>query len=181
MNNNGKLIGNRFLDEKTIRLYKYYRNGRRGDKTLIYRTDIIRKYPQYPVFRNERFVPLGTKYMMIDQDFELLVLNVPVCVVEYMSDGSTMNIFRQYFNNPNGFAYARRVHMKYGKGACYRFKEAIHYVSSCIQAKKKRFLRESPKKITTILATPFGLYLWFSVGHRYRKQKRQDRLEHDSV
>ena len=40
-----------------------------------------------------------------------------------------------------------------------RFIENIHYVSSSILAKNKKFLSESPKKGMTFLAIPFGVAL----------------------
>ncbi|MFV0541604.1 MAG: glycosyltransferase family 2 protein [Aestuariibaculum sp.] len=89
---------------------KYYQLKSRynvvGDKKFVYRTDIIKKYPEYPLFKGERFVPLGYKYMLIDQDYWLLCYNEAFCVVEYMEDGSSLNIFNQYKKNPKGFALA---------------------------------------------------------------------------
>lgn len=47
---------------------------------------------------------LAYKYMLIDQDYSLLTLNKPLVVVEYQQDGSSMNMYQQYWNNPKGFA-----------------------------------------------------------------------------
>ena len=48
---NGKIIGKRFpKDLKSTTLSGYYQAGGSGDKKLIYRTDVITKYPEYPVF-----------------------------------------------------------------------------------------------------------------------------------
>ena len=44
-----------------------------------------------------------------------------------------------------------------------RFRESIHYVSSNMMFKNRRFLSESPSKWTTILATPFGIALYFYI------------------
>jgi hypothetical protein len=42
-----------------------------------------------------------------------------------------------------------------------RFQNAIHYVSSSIMARNSAYLKESPFKITTLIATPFGIGLYF--------------------
>lgn len=82
---------------------------------LVYRTDIITKYPEYPVFEGEKYVGLNYKYLLCDQEYELLVMDEILCNVEYQADGSSANMFRQYLNNPKGFAFLRTVYMKYDK------------------------------------------------------------------
>lgn len=160
-----KLPGN----VKSITLSGYYENGGQGDKKLVYRTDLMRKYPSYPVFEGEKYVSLGYKYLLCDQEYELLVLNEVLCNVEYQFDGSSTNMYRQYLKNPKGFAFIRKVDMKYDKTLKRRFLTCIHYVSSSIIAKNKNFLKESPKKILTICAIPFGVMLTY-----YIKKKSQD-------
>ena len=49
--------------------------------------------------------------------------------------------------------------MQYQPKLKRRFIECVHYVSSSILAKNKKFLKESPKKVMTILAIPFGTVL----------------------
>ena len=60
----------------------------KGDKKLVYRTEIVKKYPKYPIFEGESFVPLGSLYLQIDKDYELLCLNEVLCIVEDLEDGS---------------------------------------------------------------------------------------------
>jgi hypothetical protein len=131
----------------------------KGDIKFVYRTDVVKKYPEYPVFENERFTPLGYKYLLIDQDYDMLFFNEPLCVVEYMADGSSKNIIKQYFKNPNGFIHERKIRMKYAYTLKERFSNAMHYVSSCLTVKKKGIIKESTNKSLTVLAFPFGLLL----------------------
>ena len=70
----GKIIGKGFSDglsETTIS--GYYAAGGAGDKKLVYRTDVINAYPEYPVFEGEKYVSLAYKYLLIDQDYKLAV------------------------------------------------------------------------------------------------------------
>ena len=39
-------------------------------------------------------------------------MNEVVCIVEYMEDGSSLNMLKQYRRNPKGFAFYRIENMK---------------------------------------------------------------------
>lgn len=157
---NNRIIGEKFDDSlKATTLSAYYRNGGKGDKKLVYRTDVIKKYPPYPVFEGEKYVSLGYKYLLCDQDYELLVLNEILCNVEYQEDGSSRNMYKQYLRNPKGFAFMRKIDMLYNKTFKENVKTCIHYVSSSIISHNSKFIKESPKKVLTILAIPLGVAL----------------------
>lgn len=158
----GEIIGEKlpeYIKESTYwDIYHKYRV--KGDKKLVYRSDLTRKYP-YPVFEGEKYVGLGYKYAKLDDGYKLLFLNKPLCVVEYMEDGSTRNMLRQYRNNPRGFAFIRVEDMQNPRGNLkFKFKSCVHYVSSNLISKNKKFIKESPCKLLTVLAFPlgFGLY-----------------------
>jgi len=156
----GKVIGTKFPDElKETTLSCFYARGGRGDKKLVYRTDVITSVPEYPVFEGEKFVPLDYKYLLIDQKYSLLVLNEPLVIVEYMPDGSTNNIFRQYRNNPRGFAFSRLSRIEYGITFKERFKNAVHLVSSSIFTKDFDCLKQAKHPLLVLAAIPFGILL----------------------
>lgn len=158
----GTIIGTRMpenVKESTLsELYAYYKV--KGDKKLVYRSDLTRKCPPYPIFAGEKYCPLSYKYVLIDQMCPLLIMNEVLCHVEYLPDGSSMNMVRQYKHNPRGFSFFRKAAMTYATSKKERFRECIHYVSSNLIIKNYKFLLESPYKITTFLATPFGLALY---------------------
>ena len=163
------VIGKKFDNQlKTTTLGGYYSNGGRGDKKLIYRTDVIKKYPPYPTFKGEKYVSLGYKYLLCDQEYELLVLNEILCNVEYRDDGSSKNMYSQYIKNPQGFAFFRKTAMMCYPSIKRRFIECIHYVSSNFILKNKNFIKESPLKVMTVIATPFGflLYNWIKYNNK---------------
>lgn len=143
-------------DKDSTTLMGYYNNGGSGDKKLIYRTDIIKSTPPYPVFENEKYVALAYKYHIIDEKYELKILNECVCIVDYQADGSTANMLNQYIKNPKGFAFWRKEQMKHAVSFKQKVRACIHYVSSSIISRNKRFISESPCKFLTILSVPFG-------------------------
>ncbi len=163
----GNIIGTGFPDDlTTTTLQGYYAEGGRGDKKLVYRTEVIKKYPEYPLFDGERYVGLAYKYMLIDQDYELLTINEPLVVVDYQPDGSSFSMYRQYWRNPRGFAFFRKTEMVYAPTLKRRFISCVHYVSSSIISRNKRFLSESPKKLMTLLAIPGGIALYFLIRRK---------------
>lgn len=164
-NPNGEIIGTKMpedIKESTLSdLYGKYRV--KGDKKLVYRSELTRNTPPYPIFENEKYCPLSYKYILIDQEYPLLILNEVLCIVEYLPDGSSMNIINQYRKNPRGFLFFRKVSMRYSAKFKDKFRESIHYVSSSLMVKNFKFLQESPLKFTTLLAIPFGLLLYFYI------------------
>lgn len=155
-----KVIGKELpTDKESTTLMGYYNNGGFGDKKLIYRTDIIKQTPPYPVFDNEKYVALAYKYHLIDEKYELKILNECVCIVDYQMDGSSTNMYRQYVRNPKGFAFWRKEQMKHSINIKQKFKACIHYVSSSLIAKNNHFVKESPEKFLTVLSIPIGYIL----------------------
>lgn len=166
----GKLIGTPFpADCIKTALCDFYAHGGKGDKKLVYRTEIIRKYPEYPIFPGEKYVSLGYKYLLIDQDYKLLTMNEVLVKVEYRPDGSSMNMYRQYIRNPRGFAFIRKVGMQLAPTRKRKFIEAVHYVADSLLARNRYFLQESPCLWLTIAAIPAGV-VWYGVI-RYKGQK----------
>lgn len=168
-----KLIGTSFPSGmKETTLSGFYQQGGKGDKKLVYRTDVIQQYPEYPLFEGERYVGLGYKYQLIDQDYSLLTLNEPLVVVEYQDDGSSRNMYKQYWNNPKGFAFIRKQDMKYKKSCKRKIESCIHYVASSIRAQNWHFIQESPLPVLTILSIIPGIIWYFIIKYNVEKEKK---------
>lgn len=159
---NGDVIGDEFPDDLKESTYWdiYHKYKLKGDKKLVYRSDLTKKYT-YPLFEGEKYVGLGYKYAKLDEDYKLLVMNKKLCVVEYMQDGSTKNIMKQYRNNPKGFAFIRKEDMKNpNANIIFKLKSCIHYVSSSFISKNKSFVKESPCKFLTVISIVPGFILY---------------------
>lgn len=161
------VLGKKF-DDGLVRttLHGYYRNGGSGDKKLIYRTDIVNEFPPYPVFEGEKFVALSYKYRLIDEKYELAVMNEIVCNVEYQPDGSSNSIIKQIYNNPQGYVFWRKYKMEHADSVKQLFSDSVHYVSSSITANNRHIIKDSPKKAMTIMAFPFGIVLSKYIRHK---------------
>ncbi|MCH4021326.1 MAG: glycosyltransferase family 2 protein [Erysipelotrichaceae bacterium] len=159
--NTGKVIGTGFPEGmKETTLTGFYAVGGKGDKKLVYRTDVINKYPAYPVFEGEKYVALAYKYRLIDQDYKLAVLNKVLCNVEYQPDGSSATMYQQYVKNPKGFAFWRKVCMQYPESKKRLLIDCMHYVAESKLAGNKHYIQESPRKVLTALMVPAGKLLY---------------------
>ena len=143
---------------------KVYKN--KGDKKFIGVTKVINKYPEIPVFKNEKYYSLYYKQHRIEADYYILIYNKPVCVVEYMDDGSSKNMFNQYIKNPKGFCDERKFVIDKAPSFLLRFMAAIHYVAESKFANNKKYMKEISSKWIVVIAMPFGCLL-----HKYIKRK----------
>lgn len=166
----GEIIGTKFpegLREATL-FDIYHKYGVKGDKKLIYRTELTKKYA-YPEFEDEKYVGLAYKCHKLDEKYKLALVNEPVCIVEYMEDGSTKNMLSQYRNNPKGWCFYRVENLKIpNTSLIYKFKECIHYVSSSLIVKDKNFFSKVPYKGIMLAAIPLGYILYSYIIFRTR-------------
>lgn len=161
---NGNIIGKSFSDDmKETTLGEYYAAGGQGDKKLIYRTDVINSVPEYPVFSGEKYVGLVYKYTLIDQKYKLYVLKDVVCEVEYQPEGSSETMWKQYLQNPRGFAFLRKTAMIYPISKKRLIRDCIHYCSSSQISGNRNYIKESPRKLLTVLCTPLGRVLTYLI------------------
>ena len=164
---NGEIIGNQ-LPER-IDVIKFSDTRIKGDKKIVLRTDLAKSFPEYPVFSGEKYVGLGYKYQLIDQKYSWIALNEPLVVVEYQKDGSSYNMFRQWWNNPRGFAFIHNEDLKYVKSFKRRLMVATHYVSHCLRAKRfSEIINSNDPLLTTLCILPGSLlflYTWWKVRH----------------
>ncbi|MGP4074888.1 glycosyltransferase family 2 protein [Halobacillus sp. K22] len=163
-----KIIGTKLPDHiKRSTLFNLYHKYKvQGDKKLVYRTELTKKYP-YPLFNGEKYVGLAYKYFKLDEQYEMLLLNEVLCCVEYLEDGSSRNMLNQYRRNPKGFSFYRKELMKLSfTGPTFQFRQSIHYVSSSLLEKNWRFMSESPKKWLTYLAILPGTLLYLYITNK---------------
>lgn len=156
----GMVIAGNLPNKKVIDPILLLAAKENGDRKYVIRNDCYRQVYPMPVFEGEKNFNPHYLVLKLCRNYKFLVLNKPLCVVNYQPDGMSANIFNQYVNSPRSFAELRRVIMD-NPNTSFRYlvKTTIHYVSSSILSKNKHFIRESPRKLLTILAIPFGLLL----------------------
>ena len=97
------------------------------------------------------------------------VLNEVVCEVEYQADGSSGTMWKQYLQNPKGFAFLQKTAMQYPTSKKRMVQDCIHYCSSSQIARNKYYIQESPRKLLTVLCTPLGWVLTAVVRNKAKE------------
>lgn len=156
----GEVIGTEFPEGLTVTtvMEAFGKYKIRGDKKLVYRTDLAKLYP-YPENPGENFFPPSYKFFQIDLTHKLLVLNEGICVVDYNDDSMSFNKIAQYKRCPLSFAEYYNVAMK-----CYpylrkRMKNAILYIAISKLGGRSKIISTSTQKLLTICMFPFGVGL----------------------
>jgi glycosyltransferase involved in cell wall biosynthesis len=169
----GSVVGNTFpngLESSTLfDLYDLYKIP--GDKKMFYRTDIAKRFPS-PQFKGEKYFPNKYKYTLTDEVAPCLLLHKPLCVVEYLPDGITADLFNRYLKNPKGFIFYRKFLMEKSSSFSTRFRQAIHYVAMCRLAGERNYIKNSDFPIHITLAQPFGLMLLQYIKYKAKKRNK---------
>lgn len=169
---NDKIIGNPFPEDFLTSKYQdiAYIHKATGDKKIVFKSKNLKELDAYPTFPPEKFVPLYHP-ILLDAKYDYLCFNKVFCVVEYQDDGSTINIYNQYFKNPKGFRHSRKIEMLNYKNTSRKFKSAIHQVSSNLILKEINLIRESPNILLSTFAIPFGIVLYlYTLSKRNTKR-----------
>lgn len=101
----GNLIGTCFPADKFVcSHYKLYHDYQvKGDKGLIYYTDILKQYP-FPEIENEKFVTEALVLNRIARKYKIYCINRILCRVFYRSDGLSGKYAQLCEKNPRGYA-----------------------------------------------------------------------------
>lgn len=169
----GQPLGGYFpegLDEAYF-LDMYIQGIHRADTKEVMRTELMKQVAPQVGFEGEKnFNPV---YMLLQvcDDYPLIILNECLCVVEYQQEDSmSRSIYRQYMNSPRSFAKLRLLEMRLKRNTLkHKLRSAVHYVSSCIIAKDRNWLRQASNKWLVLVAAPLGVVLSFIIQSRAKK------------
>lgn len=144
---------------------KYHVNG---DKKLIFRSELTRRYP-YPEFSGEKFYPASYKFILLDQDYEMLLMNDYTCVVDYNEDSMTFNKFSQYKSCCRGFSHFRNEIIRITDSPKYIIKNMIHYIAECKFAHTRHYIRKSSKPGYAVICWIPGQLYYIYLIHTRKK------------
>ena len=152
----GEPIGGRFPEDMKECYFMdlYTKRIHRGDTKQVMRTELMRQVAPQEGFPGEKnFNPVYMLLQVCDR-YPLIVLDECLCMVEYQQDDSmSRNIWHQYYDSPRSFAKLRRLEMVLEHNTpLHRFRSAVHYVSECLIASERGWMKESPRKMLTLLA-----------------------------
>lgn len=128
-----------------------------GDVKLVVRTDLYKSVAPMPSFEGEKNFNPQLLHLKICLNYDFYPVNEVYCIVDYQEDGMSNTIYRQFYDSPNSFAEYRKFQLSIPNAPLkFLFRYSIHYVSSCIFAKKKIF-QGINHKFLVLLSVPFGI------------------------
>ena len=105
----------------------YQKKGMTGDTFLIFKTDIIRKFP-FPVFAGEKFLRESISYDLMDKEYKYVILGEILYLCEYFDDGLTKNASRLELKSPKGAALFRKHEAEKAQRRKDKIRNLIAYV-----------------------------------------------------
>lgn len=170
MYESGEIIGDRFPEQKTINLIDLQTGKypiKNGDRKLVVRSDLYKSVAPQKTCNGEKNFNPHYMHLQISRQYDFLVMNEPLCVVEYQETGMTNNIFKQYRNSPNSFAELRKLTLSFEQaGVSYKIRQYIHLVSSCLLAKNFNYCHGLSNPLLLAFSFPFGFALYLYILYK---------------
>lgn len=167
----GKTLGTEIPKEHLISHFAqlYYKFGVKGDKTIVFLTDILKQYP-FPEREGIKFLPESVVWYEISKYYKVICINEPMIIREYLEDGLTKNILKKsalkgraleylYLTNQNTYPIKDFPYMW--------IKNYINLARYSLLSDSKYFkeIKKMGDKIMYILCFPLGYY-------KYLKQRK---------
>ena len=160
---NREVIGSSFPEKEMVstQFDIYNKYGVKGDKGLMFRTEIIKKY-KFPVFDDEKFITEAVVYNRICEKYKMAYVNEKIEIKEYQEDGLTAKYNNLLLQNPKGQAlYHNEINSQKLSFNQKVLNNAVYY-KFCRAAGYKfgKIFKENKNKLFLIFALEIGEYMW---------------------
>ncbi len=163
---NREIIGSSFPEKEMIstQFEIYNKYGVKGDKGLMFRTEIIKKY-KFPVFEDEKFITEAVVYNRICEKYKMVYVNEKIEIKEYQEDGLTAKYNNLLLRNPKGQAlYHNEINSQKLTFKQKILNNAVYYKFCKVAGYKfGKIFKESKNKLILIFAIPVGEFMWKKV------------------
>ena len=160
---NREVIGSSFPEKEMIstQFDIYNKYSVKGDKGLMFRTEIIKKY-KFPVFDDEKFITEAVVYNRICEKYKMVYVNEKIEIKEYQEDGLTAKYNNLLLRNSKGQAlYHNEINSQNLSFKQKVLNNAVYY-KFCRAAGYKfgKIFKENKNKLFLIFALGIGEYMW---------------------
>ena len=163
---NREIIGSSFPEKEMIstQFEIYNKYGVKGDKGLMFRTEIIKKY-KFPVFEDEKFITEAVVYNRICEKYKMAYVNEKIEIKEYQEDGLTAKYNNLLLRNPKGQAlYHNEINSQKLTFKQKILNNAVYYKFCKVAGYKfRKIFKESKNKLFLIFAIQIGEFMWKKV------------------
>lgn len=139
-------------------LYALYLRGFKGETTLIYRTDLLKKN-LFPEIEGEKYVPEDYIYDKIDRDYKLLVLPDILTICEIVEEGYTANVRKLREENPRAWYLYYKQRAEITPLSILKFKYVSYYIVYSRVVSEKIFKDTELSLLQIFLGMPGALIL----------------------
>jgi len=141
-------------DMLVAHLSELIEKGFNGEKTLLFRRDILAKF-LFPYFEGEKFVTDDYVYDQIDRIYRFLLFPYYIQNCEYQIGGYSDNYIKLLFDNPKGFRAYHNQCVKFRKKGY--LKSVICYVALSIRIGDRKMFSQAASPFLTALLFPLGV------------------------
>lgn len=144
-----------------------------GDCKFVFRTELMCSVAPQIGFEGEKDFNPHYMQMQILSKYKMAILNRNICWVEYQIgiDSMSQAIYKQYLRSPKSYAKYRIMEMNLSKesGLLKKLRLCIHYVSSCMFARDRNWLKNCPLKFVAIISIPCSILLSIFIIYKSRR------------
>lgn len=169
-NEDGTVKGGREIpmEASKITMIDILDKGIRTELFCFYKTSIISEL-RFPTFPGEKFVSPQWLDSELARNYYFVPSRDHYCICEYLQDGLTRNKRRVIAKNPHGYTIIKRQYFELSKSFKVIFKNGIMYDCGCIIGRDRDWLKNSPKKVLSIVLMPFAYLLYLMRFKRLMK------------
>ena len=163
----GEIIGSGFPEKEMVstQFDIYNKYSVKGDKGLMFRTEIIKKY-KFPVFDDEKFITEAVVYNRICEKYKMAYVNEKIEIKEYQEDGLTAKYNNLLLRNPKGQAlYHNEINFQNLTFKQKILNNAVYYKFCRVAGYKLgKIFKESKNKLFLFMGVVIGEYMWMKGG-----------------
>ena len=132
-----------------------------SDKAEVYFTSVLKQFP-FPEYPGEKFLGEDLVWIRIAKQYEMIHVNKPIYISEYLPEGLTSNRRKHNIQSPVGCMNRALEYMSPSILFEYRCKGAIQYIVYGKFAKQtvSQLMRNTTDKVLTIVFLIPGLVLY---------------------
>ena len=169
----GQVIGDLLPDEDTINLIDLLTGKAgiaNGDRANVVRTELYKRFAPMKVYPGEKNFNPHYMHLQISKDYDFVVLNECLKIVDYQNDGMSTSMLWQYWNSPNSFMDTRLLYLSFPNSPLgFRLKNTIHLVSSALLSNRlNEAFAKTEQKFIFLLAYLPGAMLSFYIKLKNR-------------
>ena len=160
-----------YLDASSLELRDKYKI--KGDKSEVFKTDILKKYP-FPEIEDEYFMSEGIVwYKIANEGYKIRWFNEIIYIAEYREDGLSFNAFKIALENWKGIVLCNNSYLLFKLPLKKKLKCSIDYYRYGFWGKVNlvRLFLDNNGKIYSVVGIPLGFLKLFYTFYKIKKLK----------